>query len=470
MNKALSICVFLAACLMISPVMVLADQDTPLVNADQHRKAALEEYQDTLYRIGLERDRLKAQLKHHDSTLIHIQAENSKLQAELDGLMAKASSLQKVETGVKEDANDLAVIVRIMQKDLTEAIKTSSLYPIYRNEFSRLDEMGQSVEVAGINDINSLTDLAFRVIELESTPLVKDGAFVGRDGTLAQGNIITLGRFFSAYVTGNEAGFLWPSESTGQMVAYTSLPDRATGVALKGLASGAADVVSLDLSGGAATARYAKKSGMADKIRDGGPLVWPILAIGLVALLMILERLLVIMKGYTDSDKTMVNIEKLSGDARWDHAAEMLKADKQLHRVLLGAILNRNEDKESLETLVHEAIIREGRYFERYLPTLSVLGAIAPLLGLLGTVTGMISTFQSITIYGTGDPRMMAGGISEALITTMLGLTVAIPIMFFHNFLSRRGFNIIDDIEEKAVTLVNMILKDRAESPERIAG
>ncbi|MBU0484675.1 MAG: MotA/TolQ/ExbB proton channel family protein [Proteobacteria bacterium] len=467
-KKLLTIFVLLTLPVMITSVFALADQNNVLDNANHHRQAALEEYQETVDRINLDRDRLKAELSHHDSALIQIKAKNSKLQSELDARMAKASDLQKSETGVKEDASDLAAIIRIMQKDMTAAIETSSLYPVYRDEFSDLNRKRNPIEVPGINEITSLTDMAFRLIKLESAPLVKEGTFVGRDGAGAKGSILTLGRFFNAYVTGNEAGFLWPSESTGQMVAYSSLPDRSTGAALKAFASGTAEVVSLDLSGGAATARFAKKSGLTDKIREGGPLVWPILAIGLAALLIIMERSLAIIKSYTDSDKTMIKIENLSGKDHWDRAAEILKAEKPLQRVLLCALKNRDEDKESLETLVHESIIREVRYFERFLPTLNVLGAIAPLLGLLGTVTGMISTFQSITIYGTGDPRMMAGGISEALITTMLGLTVAIPIMFFHNFLSRRGFNIIDDIEEKAVTLVNIIHKEKSESKDKV--
>jgi biopolymer transport protein ExbB len=90
------------------------------------------------------------------------------------------------------------------------------------------------------------------------------------------------------------------------------------------------------------------------------------------------------------------------------------------------------------------------------LSTLGLLAAIAPLLGLLGTVTGMIDTFHVITQHGTGDPRMMSGGISEALVTTMLGLTVAIPIMLVHTMLSRTVENRIGQMEEKAVALVNI--------------
>ncbi len=90
-----------------------------------------------------------------------------------------------------------------------------------------------------------------------------------------------------------------------------------------------------------------------------------------------------------------------------------------------------------------------------------MLAAIAPLLGLLGTLTGMIDTFQVITRHGTGDPRVMSGGISVALVTTMLGLSVSVPIMMAHRLLSRAVDNAIGQMEEKAVALVNLVHKNR---------
>ncbi len=121
-----------------------------------------------------------------------------------------------------------------------------------------------------------------------------------------------------------------------------------------------------------------------------------------------------------------------------------------------------NVDKE-MENALQEAILGEIPRVERFLSTLGMLAAIAPLLGLLGTVTGMINTFHVITYYGTGDPRMMSGGISEALVTTMLGLSVAIPIMLAHTLLARRVETQISRMEEKSVAFVNIIFKTRAE-------
>ena len=116
-------------------------------------------------------------------------------------------------------------------------------------------------------------------------------------------------------------------------------------------------------------------------------------------------------------------------------------------------------DRMEMENVLQEAILQEIPGLERFLSTLGMLAAIAPLLGLLGTVTGMINTFDMITHYGTGNPRMMSGGISEALVTTMLGLSVAIPILLCHTLLTRHTENIIAQMEEKAVAFTNIIYK-----------
>ncbi len=126
----------------------------------------------------------------------------------------------------------------------------------------------------------------------------------------------------------------------------------------------------------------------------------------------------------------------------------------------------RHETREVQESVLQEAIIHEMPVLQRGLALLAVSGAVAPLLGLLGTVTGMIETFRVITLHGTGDPKLMSGGISEALVTTEVGLAIAIPVMLAHTWLKRRVDHVIGDMEEQAVHLVNTI--DRTtEDPDR---
>jgi biopolymer transport protein ExbB len=108
-------------------------------------------------------------------------------------------------------------------------------------------------------------------------------------------------------------------------------------------------------------------------------------------------------------------------------------------------------DAETLELRMGEAVMREVPRINSYLPILKIIAAVAPLMGLLGTVTGMIVTFQAITLFGAGDPRLMAGGISQALMTTVLGLCVAIPMLLLHNLLQMRARSICEVLQNEAV-------------------
>ena len=114
----------------------------------------------------------------------------------------------------------------------------------------------------------------------------------------------------------------------------------------------------------------------------------------------------------------------------------------------------KEETQESLELKMEEAIVQKTSHLRKGLSTIKLLSSIAPLLGLLGTVTGMIATFQSITLFGTGDPKLMAGGISQALVTTALGLVAAIPLVFIHNFLSSKANALISIFEEQSLGLI----------------
>ena len=122
----------------------------------------------------------------------------------------------------------------------------------------------------------------------------------------------------------------------------------------------------------------------------------------------------------------------------------------------LGRIINTTKDTEgldieSMELKLSEAIHRETPAFSRHHNVLKIIAVVAPLMGLLGTVVGMIITFQSITLYGTGDPKLMAGGISSALVTTVLGLIVAIPTLFAHNYLSEQAKSLTQTLEQQAI-------------------
>ena len=133
---------------------------------------------------------------------------------------------------------------------------------------------------------------------------------------------------------------------------------------------------------------------------------------------------------------------------------ESPKDSNPLGRVLGVYHADTNIDLETLELRLDEAVLKEVPALERGLSTLKILAAVGPLMGLLGTVTGMILTFQQITLFGTGDPKLMAGGISQALVTTVLGLVMAIPLVLLHSFLNGRSKALVQVLEEESAGLI----------------
>lgn len=205
----------------------------------------------------------------------------------------------------------------------------------------------------------------------------------------------------------------------------------------------------IDPSRGSILGLLVQTPNLRERIAQGGLIGYLIIALGGLALLIALERLAVLgLEG-----------RKVAGQLKITAA----KDNNPLGRVLMVADKYRDADLETLELKMGEAIVKEAPKLSRGLLFLKIIAVVAPLMGLLGTVTGMINTFQAITLFGTGDPKLMAGGISQALVTTVLGLTVAIPTVLLHTVVTGRSRRIIHVLEEQGAGIV-------AEHSEKTAG
>ncbi|MCY4266069.1 MAG: MotA/TolQ/ExbB proton channel family protein [Gammaproteobacteria bacterium] len=182
---------------------------------------------------------------------------------------------------------------------------------------------------------------------------------------------------------------------------------------------------------------------------NAGVIGFIIIGVGVVGILLAFYRLLML---------TLVSVQ-----VRNQLKSEKPAKNNPLGRVLLIADANPDADTETLELKLGEAILKETPSLESMLTLIKMIATIAPLGGLLGTVTGMIQVFQQITVYGAGDPTIMAGGISQALMTTVLGIVVAIPTIFMHTVVKSRSDNIIHILEEQATGMI-------AQKAERSAG
>lgn len=313
----------------------------------------------------------------------------------------------------------------------------------------------------GIDEMKIIADLYLQESAVNGDIEFKSMGFISDRGEQVEGDVLLLGGFTGAYRRGDKTGLLNHSGDGGQMFALSALPDRRIRKNLDRYMDGQSDSVFIDISRGGALRQITHKQNLGEQIQKGGVLVWPILALGVLALLIGIERTFFLGKVHANTDKIMGKVNKLAAKGEWK-ACDNMAGGKNIPvcNVLRHGLGARSENRETLESILQESILKELPRLERFLPMLNIMGAIAPLIGLLGTVTGMISTFHVITLHGTGDPRMMSGGISTALVTTMLGLGVAIPIMLLYTFLCRRVEHVIGDMEEKAVALTNIIFRE----------
>lgn len=183
-----------------------------------------------------------------------------------------------------------------------------------------------------------------------------------------------------------------------------------------------------------------------DRIHQGGVVGYIIIFLGSIGLIFAMFKVVILTFLHSKIKKQIKNIETP------DEGNPLGKIAKTFHA-------NKDKPLEDLEITISEAILKEVNKVKKGESFVKLLAAVTPLLGLLGTVTGMIATFQAITLFGTGDPKLMAGGISTALITTVLGLVAAIPLLFSYTYLSSKSDRVVSILEEQSVGMLAKSLK-----------
>ncbi|MGR9045888.1 MAG: MotA/TolQ/ExbB proton channel family protein [Gammaproteobacteria bacterium] len=204
---------------------------------------------------------------------------------------------------------------------------------------------------------------------------------------------------------------------------------------------------------------------MFDLIKSGGWLMLPIILCSIAAMAIIGERFWSLRKNKILPPQLVPQIWKLSREGKLDSVTlRSLKMSSPLGAIMAAGIANSHHGREMMRTSIEEVGRQVVHELERFLNTLGTIASIAPLLGLLGTVVGMIKVFSAIMMHGVGDPAVLAGGISEALITTAAGLTVAIPSLIFHRYFERLVDEYVLNMEEEALKLIDVLHGEREEA------
>jgi len=455
----------LILCLLpAAPVLGAEDWSRIADEIMQDNQATEKEARYTLELIRKNKSALGQELSSVKSQLAARRENLESLKSQFQGLLDSKNALEKEIESEKEEIKAVSDTVYNAAKRTESLIENSPVSAEHPERPDRLDPLLTKKRFPGMAGIQQLVDIIWTEMEESGEIRSYEGTYIGPEHQKQNGQILRIGSLTAAYrQSDGQPGYLQLGEKN-RLVAVPGDPSWFVKKSLAKYMKGQSSHVPIDVSGGSVFQRMAQSRDVRDWLEAGGLLIWPILIVGAAGLILGLERFLFLLRIRSNSDKIMNNIMGFIQKEHWEEARAYCEKNKRFPTCnVLGTMFSHlGVTREAMENAIQESVLRQVPRLERFVATLSILAAVAPLLGLLGTVTGMINTFQVITLFGTGDPKLMSGGISEALVTTQLGLAVAIPIMLLHHFLERRVDKILGDIEEKGNKVTVELLKKGA--------
>lgn len=383
-------------------------------------KQTEQEIQALKNKLAAERAALQTEADALSATFSENEAELSQLE---EKLRLETGSLGELFGVVRQNAKELeselknsvsGVDGNSYQNDIDAIVAAKSL-PTLPQLRAMWRSMEEQIKLSG-----ELANVSFTLLDGEGREQTVEGIRLGTMALL------------------DDSGYVKWNGQRGDAVNYLRQPEN--GPTAGSLTSGEFDNVVIDPSRGILLEQLANSPSLKDRLSAGGvvgQIILGLLAIGLI---------IALVRGVSLMMARQKIAQQLKNPAK--------PADNPLGRVLAVYQKDKHRSVEALELRLLEAVVDEQTHLEKGLSMLKLLAALAPMLGLLGTVTGMIETFQVITQFGNGDPKVMAGGISMALVTTVLGLVAAMPLLLAHNVLSSQAENIRNILEKQGIGLV----------------
>ncbi len=387
----------------------------------------------------------KAKVVAQDKLLLSAQQQRNKavaLSSKLEQTFEKNEVLlANKTTALDKRLGELKELFGVLQQvagDTRSKFQTSVVSAQYPERGKFLDQfaqsMGSSSKLASIEEIERL----WFELQREMTENGKIAHFnrevVKADGRKEQAEVIRIGGFNLV----SQGKYLEYIDETGSVAELIRQPSDRYLASAQQLTEGEQSPIAfaLDPTGGSILSLLVQAPDLRERIEQGGTVGYVILALGLLGLLITIER--------------FISLFIIGNKVNRQLKSTQASSDNPLGRVMKVKTENQTLDTETLELKLSEAILKEVPKLTTRLTLIKIISVVAPLIGLLGTVTGMINTFQAITLFGTGDPKLMAGGISQALVTTVLGLVVAIPMVFISTLLNSRSRKIINILQQQS--------------------
>lgn len=431
------------------------DVKTPAVTDEQAQRKLMMAYRREFVFLDQEVRALKARQQELETLYVE---KKSKSKVDIEVLEEKLLTLRdqidmKMDLMTqKEEVIDEAT----GNADLVDVALTQMIVSLERYNIGKdidLEKMKDGTEK--LESIGSLFDDAFSVLRGLNDKKVEKGEFYDIEGKLLKGDIIRLGQGMAYGVSGEQGGVLAPAGMGKLMVWNGEGLDTAKSFLNETEPKQAyPSYLFEDIN---KKAIRIKDKTLEDVMEAGGVIGYVIIGLGLSALFLVVLRCFLLAMASSNSKKLVYTVgEMIKSEKKEEAQAFLSKQGGAAARVLEATVKHLHYKPSMLEDVIAESVLHETPRLEKFESAITVVAAVAPLLGLLGTVTGMISTFDVITIHGTGDPKMLSGGISEALVTTEMGLTVAIPLLLLGNLLSGWSEKIMSSIEHSALSVTNI--------------
>ncbi len=457
----------IAAALLLGIAPAIGQQDS---QQDTYQKAsqdlqkqlaeALVELDATMKRVAEEKVPLARQLRELESELATVRAAAADKSRQLD---ASSQALGNLTADIKRGKDEVAYLSNLFGEYVRNF--ESSLHIAEVQAFSK--ELSDA-KLAADNDAldqgavfaaqNAVVQRSVQRLSDSLGGSIYDGRAVAPSGTLVNGSFALVGPF-AAFRSKDGAVVGTVAQKLGSLEpSVTEYPNPEVAKVASAFVASKSGDLPIDPTLGTAHKVAETEETLVEHFLKGGPVMWPILAVGVAALLVTLIKwisLSLISRPSRRQVKALLDAVREKDLAAAQSVAKEMKGP--LGEMLGAGVANLQESSELLEEVLFERILAAKVRIQSLLPFLAVSASSAPLLGLLGTVTGIIQTFNQITIYGSGDVKSLSGGISEALITTEYGLIVAIPSLLLHSFLSRKARGIVSEMETLAVQFTNVV-------------
>ena len=435
----------LPASAQVTSIGTLLDQvrqDSAKVESENRaREAAFRERRDTQ----------ASTLRSAQSELAGLERQASSVQSKFDSNQRTVDRLEGELRAAQGDFGEVFGLARSKAGEFKSLLDSSLITAQYPTRGAVLGRVAESKALPSADDLNAIWQTmlqemkAQRQVATFSAPVanVNDGA---------EQQVTRVGPF--SIFTADSANFLqYSAPASDEESILLSLLPKQPGGAISSAAnnvtnsSGGLVYAPIDPTRGELLKSFERVPDAKERALQGGP----------IGMIIIIMAALGILFGILNIIRLFLAKMAINGQKRKAQASK----SNALGRVMMAYDGAKNKDADTVELKLDEAILRESPKFEFGLNLLKLMAGIAPLLGLLGTVTGMIQTFQAMMIYGTGDPQLMAGGISVALVTTMLGLIAAIPLLILHSFCSSLARSIQGTLEEQSAGIVARHVESR---------